>query len=237
MESNKLAPLDRNIPLRAIPPEELNRILLTDFLTWLCSLLSLTDETSAERLEMALPAIKDACISMGFKEIKKMFEMYADSKLNVKPIPNYFDRILLGKIVDDYRRTKPKPKPKPEPTITDEEKEFLMLEACDRVYKEYEHNGKLTSTCAHVYDYLFEKGLLPTDIDYKKQIYERAKLFAIAQVTEEMRNQNVPSKQIIKQVNLINDNKEKTRAILISKRLVLEDYLSELIKQGKKIPL
>ena len=51
------------------------------FSPWLSKLLSLKDETSANRLEMALPAIKEQCIGMGFVEIKKMFEMYVDGNL------------------------------------------------------------------------------------------------------------------------------------------------------------
>ena len=50
---------------------------------------------------------------MGFAEIQKMFEMYADSKLDIEPKANYFDRVLLGKIVAEYRKynmRKPKPK-------------------------------------------------------------------------------------------------------------------------------
>ena len=94
MESNKIAVLDKNLPLRAYPEEKLNRIILMDFMPYLARLLSLTDEVAADRLEVALPAIKEHCIGMGFKEIKKMFEMYADSKLPIKPIPNYFDSIF-----------------------------------------------------------------------------------------------------------------------------------------------
>ena len=46
---------------------------------------------------------------MSFKEIKIMFEMYAHSKMDIKPIPNYFDIILLGKIVSEYKSiNKPK---------------------------------------------------------------------------------------------------------------------------------
>ena len=104
-----LVKLDKQLPLRAYPEKELNKVLLMNFLPFLTRLLSLTDEVSANRLEMALPAIKEQCIGMGFKEIKKMFEMYVDSKLSLKPIPNYFDRILLGKIVSNYKSlNKPK---------------------------------------------------------------------------------------------------------------------------------
>ena len=70
--------LGLSTPLRGIPEETLNKIIVEQFTIWIANLLSLTDETSAERLEIALPAIKEHCWSMGFDEIKKMFEMYAD---------------------------------------------------------------------------------------------------------------------------------------------------------------
>ena len=70
---SNLAILERTIPLRAIPEKDLNEALLIDFMPWLSKLLSLTDDVSADRLEIALPAIKEQCIGMGFVEIKKMF--------------------------------------------------------------------------------------------------------------------------------------------------------------------
>jgi len=104
MASNKIAVLEKSLPLRAYVKEDLNKALIMEFLPWICSLLSLTDQKSADRLESALPAIKEQCIGMGFKEIRKMFEMYADGKLYVQPIPNYFDRILLGIPITETHR-------------------------------------------------------------------------------------------------------------------------------------
>ena len=133
----KLTILNKQLPLRAYPKEDLNRILLMEFTTWLSSLLSLTDETSADRLEIALPAVKELCIGMGFDEIKKMFLMYADNKLSIKPISNYFDRVLLGKIVAEYKSLKLKSNKVEEKTVEKDEQEFIMIEAVDRIEKEW----------------------------------------------------------------------------------------------------
>ena len=108
MELDKYEKLNDKLPLKAYPKDGqlLNSIIINVFVEWLSGLLTLSSQTSAERLEIALPAIKEHCGSMGFDEIKKMFEMYADSKLSIKPIPNYFDRILFGKIVAAYKEQK-----------------------------------------------------------------------------------------------------------------------------------
>ena len=69
------------------------------------------------------------------KQIKKMFEMYVDGKMSLKPIPNYFDRILLGKIVAEYKTLTKKPKIVEEKKLSEEKIYFIMLKAIDRVKK------------------------------------------------------------------------------------------------------
>lgn len=160
--NNKLTVLEKNLPLRAYPEQDLNTALVMDFLPWICGLLSLTDEVSAERLELALPALKEQCIGMGFPEIKKMFEMYADGNMSVKPMTNFFDRVLLGKIVSEYKtisNMKKRIKAEGVP-MTDAEVERVMLDAVDRVKKEIKETGDLVGTAHHVYDFLTESGRL-----------------------------------------------------------------------------
>ena len=172
---NELTVLDNNIPIKSIPPEELNRIILTTFLTWISNLLSLTDETSANRLETALPAIKEHCWSMGFSEIKKMFEMYADNKLSIEPLPNYFDRILFGKIVKAYREQKPRVKQLIyKDKLTEKEKDDIILSGLKIQFEQYKQMGTFESGRLYLYEYLDEKGLLPTDETEKKEVYKQA---------------------------------------------------------------
>ena len=213
-----LVKLDKQLPLRAYPEKELNKVLLMNFLPFLTRLLSLTDEVSANRLEMALPAIKEQCIGMGFKEIKKMFEMYVDSKLSLKPIPNYFDRILLGKIVSNYKSLN-KPKKM-------EEKEFIMAEAIDRLKKEVAINKKITSICVHVYDHLDEKQLLPKEKEYKLEIYERAKKVAKGEAASKATNSLEEHRNLKAAIEKI-DLPKNSNVINIAKRLVLEDYFKK----------
>lgn len=105
MESNKIAILEKQLPLRAYPEKELDKVLETSFKFWLANLLSIKAENE-EKLDNALPAIKKHFWSLGIHEIKKAFEMYADSELISKPVPNYFDRILVGNIFKEYKAQK-----------------------------------------------------------------------------------------------------------------------------------
>ncbi len=149
-----LVKLEKRLPLRAYIPEDLNTILLMDFAPWLSSLMSLTDETSAERLEIALPAVKELCIGMGFDEIKKMFEMYVDGKLNLKPMPNYFDRILLGKIVAQYKSITKTPKIIKQVQMTPEQEKQIVTDAIKDEFENYKFSGELNENRNYLYDEL-----------------------------------------------------------------------------------
>jgi hypothetical protein len=226
MESQAITKLDKNLPLRAYPKDQLDKVVIMELLPYLCRLMSLTDEVSANRLEMALPAIKEQCIGMGFKEIKKMFEMYVDSKLSLKPIPNYFDRILLGKIVSNYKSLN-KPKKMEEKEISEEEKEFIMAEAIDRLKKEVAINKKISSICVHVYDHLDEKQLLPKEKEYKVEIYERAKKVAKAEAASKATHSLEEHRNLKAAIEKI-DSPKNSNVINIAKRLVLEDYFKKI---------
>jgi len=225
MGSNKLTTLDKNLPLRAYPQENLNRVLIMDFLPWLSNLLSLTDETSANRLELALPAIKDQCIGMGFVEIKKMFEMYADGKLGITPISNFFDRVLLGKIIDNYRSyknriNKPKIKiAKP----SESEQERIMLDAIDRVKKEVKDTGEIHGTAHHVYDFMIDTGRMEKpDAATRKACYKIALRNQIGEFEKNAKLDYSLKKQLIKTLSNLGAGNDRT--IKMAKTLALADY-------------
>jgi len=230
MESNnKLAVLDRKIPLRAFPEQDLNKVLLMDFMPYLTRLLSLTDEVSANRLEVALPAIKEQCWGMGFVEIKKMFEMYVDNKLSVQPIPNYFDRILFGKIVKSYQQQKPKVIHKEKLIeVKEETKKEIMEGACERIFKQFKEQGKITDACNHVYDYLFDLGKLPTSALYKDLIFGKAKLIARSEAMKQA-GESLEMHRKLK-ATLESINTDKSKSVSIAKRLVLEEYFGKIEK-------
>ena len=163
---NKLAVLDRTMPLRSYPKEKLQDAFENHFIFWISDLLGLTGEESAKRLLIALPAIEKHFWSLGFVEIKKAFTMYADSELKTKPLPNYFTRILVGQIFKEYNEQKPKKKiMEPEVKKLDEAtNEKLFIDCLTDEFKEFKKLGKVNNLRNWLYDDLVKKGITVEDI-------------------------------------------------------------------------
>jgi hypothetical protein len=171
MESNKIAVLDKKLPLRAYPEKMLNDVLETSFKFWLANLLSIKADNE-QKLDSALPAIKKHFWSLGLNEIKKAFEMYADGELITKPIPNYFDRILVGHIFKEYKQQKPIVKKEikmPEPT--EEQKELIVYEGLIFCYDNWYQTKDIINGQVWVHDHLMELGLLEFTDDQKKTMW------------------------------------------------------------------
>ena len=233
----KLSILERTIPLRAIPENDLNTALIMNFAPWLSKLLSLKDQTSADRLEMVLPAIKEQCIGMGFIEIKKMFEMYVDGKFAIEPKTNFFDRILFGKIVSEYRKYKIRNSKQIKPQvlqISDQEKK----EIDDQILKDQEayfkKHGVIDPRKWYVYDILDSRGLINLSVKEKKEIYadalEALKLDAEAKKTSLQDNfQNYDQYKKNKNwLELLNQGKG---AKIKAKELSLQQYYQKKFKK------
>jgi len=205
--NNLPAVFEKNLPLRAYVEQDLNKHLIMDFMPWLCKLLSLTDEVSANRLEMALPAIRTQCISMGFSEIKKMFELYADSKLDVLPKSNYFDRVLLGQIVKSYIKHKNTLNiKKVDPNSEKEERDYVFT---TMLFDDFKQSNNIHENFYWVYTYLESKEILKVDEKLKRRKYN---------------------------IFLDKNGGDKEKAIIQSKISLLEDFFNRLIhKEGKHI--
>ncbi len=158
---SNLTIFERHLPLRGYPDKDLNNLLDTQFKFWIANLLSLKEDKE-DAYDVSKGAIKDLCIGMGFHEIKQMFEMYADSKLDLNPLPNYFDRILLGKIVNSYKKLmSQKPKPKDEDLIRTPEQQTKDIEdAVTRSYLEFTSTGTVKGVITHIYNYFDLQGKL-----------------------------------------------------------------------------
>lgn len=240
--------LNSNVPIKAIPEEQLNRIIIDEFTEWVANLLSLTDEVSADRLITALPAVKEHCWSMGFSEIKKMLEMYADNKLAVKPIPNYFDRILFGKIVEAYKQQKPSPKPETllPPKPSEEEIKQTAIENIMLAYEIWEKTKSVPSDYAVAFDRLYEWGMLPKK-DYSEAIQKaynaklhRAHLDIVSPVLDKLQwakkegLEDVPKyiemKKLYHDLNNYNHPEVQTRF----RCLVLEGFFAKTDKETLK---
>jgi hypothetical protein len=171
-----LAVFERKLPLRAYPEKDLNKILITVFVPWLCKLLSLKDEVSADRLEMALPAIKVQCIGMGFDEVKKMFESYVDGHLPLEPRTNFFDRVLLGKIVKEWKTLQHKKNPLKNKLILHSESELFIINngILKRFLHKYDKNPFIEDDVFYIYDILDKRNLTNSSLEYKESIKKDA---------------------------------------------------------------
>lgn len=226
---NNLAKIESTIPIKAIPEQELNMIILTQFTVWVANLLSLTDETSANRLETALPAIKEHCWSMGFVEIKKMFEMYADNKLSISPIPNYFDRILLGKIVDAYKSQKQKPV-KEINTIQDmEETNKVHLH---KFFRAFFLTHYINDCYVHLaYKFLEDNGFIKLSKEDKLKLMEDANLFITIEKNNELSLKNNLSEFVAVDIT-------KEEKIFEAKKIAIRSCLKNMDEnQAKEIEL
>lgn len=187
---NKLAVLESTLPLKAYPKEKLNEILLGKFdgdpdcfVVWVSDLLGLRDETSAKRLILSMGAIKDACWSMGFIEIKKMFEMYVDGKLIyedkqgelfLKPITNYFDRALFGQIKYEYNKRIKIIEIPTEKDYEQEKRDSDMLYVV-QLFDYFIQNRRIPNLSVWVYDYLDAKELINYTPKEKILLYKLGK--------------------------------------------------------------
>lgn len=226
---SNLAKIESTIPIKAIPEQELNMIILTQFTVWVANLLSLTDETSANRLETALPAIKEHCWSMGFVEIKKMFEMYADNKLSISPIPNYFDRILLGKIVDAYKSQKQKPV-KEINTIQDmEETNKVHLH---KFFRAFFLTHYINDCYVHLaYKFLEDNGFIKLSKEDKLKLMEDANLFITIEKNNELSLKNNLSEFVAVDIT-------KEEKIFEAKKIAIRSCLKNMDEnQAKEIEL
>jgi hypothetical protein len=236
MDLVKYEKLELLIPIKAIPETELNRIIIVELSVWLSDLISLTDEVSLKRLEASLPAIKIHCWSWGFPEIKKMFEMYADNQLSIKPIPNYFDRILFGKIVESYKLQRPIKKPIMK-ELSESEKddirtsnELTIYSGVFNCFEAYKQSNDIITGYIWVYDHLDELNILNYSDDIKTKQMPLAKQSLLKKSKE--RDTRSDYKSFL--LNLENGTK-KQAIINEAKNMLLCQFFSELIEEGKHI--
>lgn len=202
-----------------------------DFLTWLSSLLSLTGETSAERLKVVFPAIKEYILQSGIEDTKIMFELYTDNKLAITPIPNYFDRILFGKIVTAYRQQK---KPiKKETTIeelSDEEKELLAYESVINCFEDFKQMNRVADGYAHIYDYLNTLKVIDFSLKEKNRQMEIAR----DRLLEECKNECNVSKY--RELSFRFSVNPRDGAIIAkAKKMLLERFFLTIIAKNENI--
>jgi len=200
---------NQNLPLRNYPQNDLEAFLSTQFKFWIASTFRIKTANS-ESLEGAIEGVKAHCWSMPMSEIKKAFEMYADSKLNLEPISGFMDRVLVGKIISAYKDQLPRPKnPIIEPPqISEQEKKKLLDDGVTECYLHFLETGNIKTGKNWVYDYLTEQGEIKHDKAFKVECMQKAK------------------------ANLLNDAKDITK---LSDRKAFITKLEDKGKNGKVI--
>ena len=141
------------IPIKAIPEKSLDEFLYTKFKFWLANLLSLKSDQE-QKIDEALKGVKKHFWSLGLGEIKKVFEMYADSELNLTPVSNHIDRVLVGQIFEAYKQHK-----KTKPVKKDVDKEKQLQDYTDAVnwFDWWVQNNKVTEEMTWLFNYLEDR--------------------------------------------------------------------------------
>lgn len=163
---------------------------------------------------------------MGFVEIKKMLEMYADGQLSVKPIPNHFDRIRLGEVMNAYRQQKARPKPEPPKEMTQEEKDLIVFSGIINCFEDYKQVKFIRDGYGYVYDFFFENKKLPL---HTPEFRARIKNEAILRLEKEISEQGI-TLQVKEALNELKLNQKGVKAM--SKKIVLSEYFDGLIENN-----
>lgn len=198
------------MPIKAIPAQTLKG-LETPLQIYISDLLNLKAD-SARQLKLNIPVLLDLCRMISLKEVKKMMELYVDGKLGFQPMPNYFDRILLGRITEAYRvynkqiKSKDSQFKKDSEKIAKEQKENADFMAVVSYFDNVVQGYKMEEAAVWVYSYL---------VDYKR----------VVQFSKEDR--------IEAYNNFIDKGYSKDEAIVKSKLELLTTYF--LIMHGKDL--
>lgn len=211
-----------SVPLRGWAQNDLDKFLQTDFKIWLASTFRIKTE-NAVGLNAALEGVKSHCWSMGFGEIKKAFELYADSKLNLEPVSGFMDRILVGKIIKAYKDNLPTSKtPVIEPKeVSEKERNEIMEKAVLRLETEFLLARSVPAGSNHVYDYLDETGKIQFTSSQKWDFMKQAKQKLIDGAKDVI---NLDSRK-----SFLNKLEDKNNGIVKAeaKRLALLEYLTD----------
>lgn len=199
---DKLAVLQQTVPLKAII--NVDEILESVFAERITDLLSLKAD-SARALVQSLPAVKKHCWGMGFKEMMDMFTKYADGELEIKPRSNYFDRVLVGQIVESYKKENRKKVVKKIDEV--EYKSDFDTYNTIIAFDQYVQEGKIDWAFYWIFDYLEFKNVVKFTNKQKQQKWDVTKTLA----------------------------KDKNTRTELTKKMLVEDYFGRLVSKEQHI--
>jgi len=236
----KLAILEAKKKIRDYSETERNQITFR-MIEKLLNLLGVNDGKQ-EHHKTLHAFINEMYTRLTYEEINEAFNLCVAGEFNIKPFQQ-LNSVVFGQVISAFEVYKKEKlytyrqklqKEKAMTDIPEKEKEFIMLEASDRIFRDYIQNKEITEACNHVYDYLFEKRLLPTDKDIKIAIFERAKLIAKSEAMRDAGTSYENHRQLKGTLEKITTGKSDT-IVVIAKRLSLEQYFKILLEQNKDI--
>jgi hypothetical protein len=234
-----LAVLESKPKLRTYQPEQ-RLMLIKNLVVSLLGDLGVSSKADTEHHIRSIKFINETCLNWTIEEIEKAFQMYICNEFDVE-VFQQLNPVVIGKVMSAYQEYKAqklanyKEKLKAEQNkpkeMSEQEKEEIMINATLRLYQEYRKENKVDGFIKHIYDFLYEKGLLPTDPEYKRQIFEKAKMYAKAEVRAGRSVSFTPSR-IVKDILAKIEDGTSDKIIPIAKRIVIEEYFEKVTKKG-----
>jgi len=181
-------------------------------------------------------AIKHTYDTLGHytpEEVKHAFTMFISHKLNID-VYQQLNSVVIGRVMREYEiqkidklrlyKQKMAELKNKEKEMSEEDKEFIMLEAVDRIKKEVQQNGTIVSNVIGVYMYLYSKGVLP---EHTKEFKEKYTKLAIPIARGEAASKATYSlddhRKLKERIESITQGKGEAIKN-IAKRLILTDY-------------
>lgn len=244
-----------NPKLREYPIEKRKENIII-VIKWLLDLLGVGDASNINHHNELGRFINENYLNWTFQEIKLAFEMYVKGDLttdkNDLKVFQTLNSVVFGRVMKAYREIKMNEldnyfkarnalivaknnKPK---KLTEEEKANLIKSGVKRLYKEYESYGVVMPGNIHLYDYLYDKGLLTKDDEEKKKLYLKAK----ENVKLKYESNTDPSerksvKHILEMINSGKDQGIKNQYIIEAKRLSIEKFMEKVKENDGLIDL
>ena len=226
----ELSKINSTAKIREIPEKELDKILKTRFRYWLANLLALSEDKEESVLN-AIEGVKYHAIGFTLREIKKVFQMYANGQLDMQPISNHIDYILVGKIFNEYKKQRTNPKEKKEiheKVYTDEEKQNIIYNGLINCFDSYVQHKIIDDGYFWVGKYLGEKGLIKFSPSEREEMMKKAEFNLKNKAKEEG---YYTYKKVISQIQRKNNSKIEVEYVYLG----LAKYFDKLIAEKKHI--
>lgn len=172
-------------------------------------------------------------------EIKEAFRMYASRRFSNVKVFRILDCVSVGEVLNaytDYRRealasyTSKKAQNVALPEISESQKEQILLDGINQRYWHYVATSELDNPCSHVFDTLFERGLIkPKPSKGKLHDYYCEKEKRALAIVKMRKRESVPTsanlKNIIKQLEKLDTT--SSEVVIEAKRLILLDFFEK----------